>query len=96
MIQAAVSDNGAVMLEVMGKKEVLSDSDKASVVQDMQRFCPDYNIVKERLRKRGIILTNENLFPADSQYVRSIPLDDAESRKNRRGVRKKEHLYVDD
>lgn len=95
VIQAAVSSNGAVMLEVMGKKENLSDSDKELIVKDMERFCPDYNVIKERLRKRGIILTNEQLYPADEQYVRSVP-NNYEMKQSRRGLRKKEQLYSDD
>ena len=96
VIQAAVSDDGAIMLEVMGKKEELSELDKSAIVKDMQHFCPDYKEVKERLRKRGIVLLDEQLYPAKEQYVRSAPKGCYKTDKTRRGVKHKEQLYADD
>lgn len=70
-ITVASSDSGAMMLEVVGKKnEDGSNGSVAAVRADMERFCPDYQKVKAGLQQYGIKLNDKKLCPPDEKYVR--------------------------
>lgn len=70
-ITVASSESGAMMLEVVGKKnENGSNGSTAAVKTDMERFCPDYNKVKEGLQQYGIIIRDKKLLPPEEKYVR--------------------------
>ena len=66
-LNVSSGSDGAVMFEVVGKSTV---QDKSAVKHDMERFCPDYQIIKAHLKEKGIELTNEKLYPPSEEYVR--------------------------
>lgn len=91
-INVAVSDSGAVLFEVMGKQETLSDSEKLNVKHDMDKFCPDYQRVKEKLKEYGITLQKEHLCEADVRYVRGIDADKLNGQTQRRTQKKTKRM----
>jgi hypothetical protein len=90
MVNVSTSKNGAVLFEVMGKHSDLTDEQKTSIQDDMERFCPDYADVKAELSKYGITLERENLYPADIKYVRGGNVENSTSTVLRRKNNKKE------
>ncbi len=94
-ITVAASENGAMMLEVVGKKnEDGSNGSAASVREDMVRFCPDYQNVKDGLKQYGISLNDKKLCPPDEKYVRFANIKKSET-GDRRIVtsRRKKRMY---
>lgn len=77
VINAFTSDNGSILFEVTGNKETneLTNLEKLRIKEGMDDFCEEYPKIKEKLRERGIELTNENLKPADVRYARAINLE---------------------
>jgi len=76
-INVFMSDDGAVMFEVSGISEgtkPYSDYDKLIVKEDMEEFCDEYDIIKKKLKDRGVEIevSSEKLLPADEKYVRFI------------------------
>lgn len=76
ILNISSSNDGAVMMEIMGKHTELTEEEKLTVKCDMDRFCPNYYIIKRELEKYGIILNNEKLFEANIKYVRGINTED--------------------
>ena len=66
-LNVSAGSDGAVMFEVVGKA---ATHDKSAVKHDMERFCPDYQKIKARLKEKGVELTNEKLYPPSEEYVR--------------------------
>lgn len=66
-LNVSSGSDGAVMFEVIGKSNT---QDKYAVKHDMERFCPDYQKIKEHLKEKGVELTNEKLYPPSEEYVR--------------------------
>lgn len=66
-LNVSSGSDGAVMFEVVGKA---ATHDKSAVKHDMERFCPDYQKIKARLKEKGVELTNEKLYPPSEEYVR--------------------------
>ena len=91
-VNVASSTDGTVMFEVVGKS--CANASKSDICQDMQRFCPDYPKVKEKLKERGIILTDEKLYPPSEEYVRFV--DTTWKSDNRRAsTQKRKKMYID-
>jgi len=44
------------------------------VKESMESFCTKYPIIKERLKEKGIQMSNENLKPPHERYARAIDL----------------------
>ncbi len=90
VINVYTSDNGSLMFEVNGVKEgkELTSLEKLKIKEGMENFCPIYDVVKEKLREKGIVLTNENLLPAEEKYARAINLN------NTTKSYKKEHKKI--
>ena len=68
-LNVSAGSDGAVMFEVVGKA---ATHDKSAVKHDMERFCPDYQKIKARLKEKGVELTNEKLYPPSEEYVRFV------------------------
>lgn len=87
-INVFTSDNGSLLFEVTGVSEQakeLTSHDQVRIREAMETFCPQYQKIKERLREKGIELTNENLLPAHEQFAKIIDL----STKQRVGGQRK-------
>ena len=93
MVSIATSSEGAVMLEVVGKNKSNGANSKTAVRMDMERFCPDYERIKEGLKAYGIIMADKKLFPPDEKYVRFI---DSNTDHNRRVSVKKKSMRMSD
>lgn len=91
-VNVASSTDGAVMFEVVGKSS--ANASKSEICQDMQRFCPDYPKVKEKLKERGIILTDEKLYPPSEEYVRFVDTT-WQSDSRRASTQKRKKMYID-
>lgn len=78
VINVYTSDNGGLMFEVTGIKEKneLSHNDKLRIKEGMDKFCPQYQKIKDALNAKGINITNENLLPADISFAKAINLED--------------------
>lgn len=76
VINVFTSDNGSLMLEVSGvKSEAAPDfCDKAKIKEAMENFCPQYDVIRQKLRERGIYLSNEQLLPPDEMYAMAVEL----------------------
>lgn len=81
VVTIATSSSGAVMLEVVGKNDAGGNNSKAAVRMDMERFCPDYERIKEGLKAYGIVMTDKKLFPPDEKYVRFIDVEKSSDRR---------------
>lgn len=94
-IMVASSENGALMLEVVGKKnEDGTDGSVSAVKRDMERFCPDYQKVKAGLQAYGIKLNDKKLCPPDEKYVRFTDIKKPSSSNRRITVRNgKKRMY---
>ena len=86
VLQAAFSDSGAVMFEIMSRKapSEITDADRYAVVADMRSFCPDYQIIKQKLAARGIKLAGEVLCEPGVQYVRGSNFGSITTQSERR------------
>lgn len=74
-IQVFTGDDGSILFEVTGLSETKrepTDLDKQRVVEHMEAFCSQYDLIKEHLATRGIFLAQENLLPAEASYVRMV------------------------
>lgn len=85
-INVYTSDNGTIMFEVTGisnEKKELSSLEKLKIKESMGRFCKRYELIKEKLKEKGIVLTKENLRPADEKYarVRTVSREKFEGKK---------------
>jgi hypothetical protein len=93
VLNVSTSDSGAVMFEVLARKDgdVLTSVKKAAVKADMDRFCPDYALIKAKLAEKGVELTEEKLHPADEKYVRAVDVEQvmASDRRVKTASRKK-------
>lgn len=98
ILNVSASSTGALMFEVQGVKhgDAVTESQKARVVQDMERFCPDYTKVKAALHARGIELEDERLFPPLEQYVRFSDIKFAECQEQSAAPQQKEHYLSDE
>lgn len=94
-ITIASSESGAMMLEVVGKKnEDGTNGSTAAVKADMERFCPDYQRVKQGLEQYGISLTDKKLYPPDEKYVRFVDVKKTKSNDRRITARnRKKRMY---
>lgn len=94
-ITVASSESGAMMLEVVGKKnEDGTNGSTAAVKADMERFCPDFQKVKKGLQQYGVTLTDKKLCPPDEKYVRFVDVKKTTSTDRRITARnRKKRLY---
>ena len=94
-ITVASSESGAMMLEVVGKKnEDGTNGSTAAVKADMERFCPDFQKVKKGLQQYGVTLTDKKLCPPDEKYVRFVDVKKTASTDRRITARnRKKRLY---
>lgn len=94
-ITIATSESGAMMLEVVGKKsEDGANGSVSAVKSDMERFCPDYQKVKEGLQQYGVKLDDKKLCPPDEKYVRFVDINKTSSSDRRITARnRKKRLY---
>lgn len=75
-ITVASSESGAMMIEVVGKKNCDgSNGSTKAVKEDMERFCPDFQKVKHGLQQYGITLTDKKICPPDEKYVRFVDVE---------------------
>lgn len=90
VLNVSTSESGAIMFEVMARKkgEAVTQTQRSVVKHDMDRFCPDYALIKTELSKRGVLLTAESLHEADEKYVRAIEVIPSTSVSRRAGKRK--------
>ena len=89
-INIASSENGSMMFEVVGKKKKDGTNvDTSAVKSDMERFCPDYQKVKQGLQQYGISLNDKKLCPPDEKYVRFVDIKKYASTDRRITVRKR-------
>lgn len=86
VLRTATSEGGAVMFEIMSRKDnsEINDSDKRAVRIDMEHFCPEYAIVKDRLAEKGISLTGEKLCEPSEIYVRGSGFGGCHTESERR------------
>ena len=83
-ITIASSESGAMMLEVVGKKNCDgSNGSTKAVKEDMERFCPDFQKVKHGLQQYGITLTDKKICPPDEKYVRFVDVEKQNSTDRR-------------
>lgn len=76
VITIASSERGAMMLEVVGKKNCDgSNGSTKAVKEDMERFCPDFQKVKHGLQQYGITLIDKKICPPDEKYVRFVDVE---------------------
>lgn len=94
-LSVATSNNGAVLFEVMGKQKELTDLNKKAVKNDMDRFCPDYKKIREKLKKYGITLEKEHLCEADIKYVRGVDISTIPNQSDRRGQKQMKRMDLD-
>lgn len=95
VVTVASSETGAVMLEVVGKKNPNEkDNNKTVVRMDMEKFCPDYDRIKEGLKAYSIILTDKKLCSPDEKYVRFVDTSNVGNRRVSTGSKKQR--YMDD
>ena len=94
-ITVASSENGAMMLEIVGKKnEDGTNGSTAAVKSDMERFCPDFQKVKQGLQQYGVTLTDKKLCPPDEKYVRFVDVKKTTSTDRRITARnRKKRMY---
>lgn len=94
-ITVASSESGAMMLEVVGKKnEDGSNGSTAAVKSDMERFCPDFQKIKQGLQQYGVSLADKKLCPPDEKYVRFVDVKKTTSTDRRITARnRKKRLY---
>lgn len=89
VINVSSNEEGAVLFEVLGKSEngEISPAEKRAVKDDMDKFCPDYNKVKELLSEYDLSVTDERTCEADERYVRAVSeefLSNTEKRRNKK------------
>lgn len=94
-ITVASSENGAMMLEVVGKKnEDGTNGSTSAVKSDMERFCPDFQKIKQGLQQYGISLSDKKLCPPDEKYVRFVDIKKSASADRRITARnRKKRMY---
>ena len=94
-ITVASSESGAMMLEVVGKKNEDGTNDSTAAVKaDMERFCPDFQKVKQGLQQYGITLNDKKLCPPDEKYVRFVDVKKTTSTDRRITARnRKKRMY---
>ncbi|MDR1642892.1 MAG: hypothetical protein LBT59_24635 [Clostridiales bacterium] len=98
VLNVSTADSGAILFEVLARKkgDAISSSQRANVKQDMERFCPDYALVKSKLEERGVILQEEVLLEPDEKYVRSIEVELGKTASRRAGVKRADRgKYID-
>lgn len=91
VINVSTSQNGALMFEVLGRDNKGATRNKSVVKRDMELFCPDYELIKQKLIKHNITLEKEVLFEPDEKYARFISID-TDSQKSRRRVKHEKRL----
>ena len=89
VINVSSNEEGAVLFEVLGKSKngEISPAEKRAVKDDMDKFCPDYNKVKELLSEYDLSVTDERTCEADERYVRAVSeefLSNTEKRRNKK------------
>jgi hypothetical protein len=86
VLSVSTSDSGSIMFEVMGRKkgEALTAVQRTAIRDDMGKFCPDYDVIKKKLREKGIELSNERLCMPDEKYVREIDVHEIHTEQTRR------------
>ena len=93
-INVFTSENGSVMFEVVGTADYPKEPDfyeKQKLVCEMERFCSSYDIIRQKLRQRGITVNNEAKFPPHEQFAKIIGMGEkkvAETSAHRRGRKK--------
>lgn len=98
VLNVSASETGAIMFEVLARKkgDAVSANQCAAVKQDMERFCPDYSLIKRKLAEKGIILKGEVLYEAAEKYVRAIDVKSTgDSNRRANNNRKKEGRLID-
>lgn len=102
-INVYTSNNGTIMFEVSGinnSKKEISSLDRLKIKESMDRFCDKYEVIKEKLKKKGVVLTKENLRPADEKYAKIRVLSIEKYKNNKKDKEFREHdnlnrLYLD-
>ncbi|MBE6838713.1 MAG: hypothetical protein E7507_04115 [Ruminococcus sp.] len=95
VLNVSTNNEGAVLFEVVGRSDngELSMGDKIAVKDDMDKFCPDYQRIKDMLAEYDLDITDERTCEADIRYVRAVKNDiltqrkDSQRRKARREMR---------
>ncbi len=95
VLNVSTNNEGAVLFEVVGRSEngELSMGEKIAVKDDMDRFCPDYQRIKDMLAAYDLDITDERTCEADVRYVRAVKNDiitqknESQRRKARRKMR---------
>lgn len=96
ILNVYASDNGSVMFEVTGikEKEELTSMDKLRIKEGMDRFCPQYQKIKEALALKGITICSENLLPADVRYARTVDVEEKRKSGDKRASRRRNNNKV--
>lgn len=73
-INAYISDNGALMLEVvnLGNDSELTEADRDLAYREMNYFCDAYPEIIERLGEKGIHLRNQRRLPPNRALAKKI------------------------
>lgn len=96
-ITVASSETGAMMLEVVGKKNADgTHGSTAAVKADMERFCPDYKKIKQGLQEYGISLTDKKLCPPDEKYVKFVDIGKHSSENRRITVKNRKKIMYNE
>lgn len=99
ILNVFTSDNGTMMFEITGvsdKKREMSSLEKLKIKESMDSFCGEYEIIKKKLEKKGIVFGRENLRKADERYVRNRVIDSKRIKvENRMSVRKNKNRYIE-
>ncbi|KAA9023913.1 hypothetical protein [Niallia endozanthoxylica] len=93
VINVSASDDGSLLFQVAGisegPKREASSLEKVRMMENMEKFCEKYPVIREKLLTKGIELTNEDLKPTCEEYVSFIDLS---KRKNVRRANQKKQV----
>jgi len=85
------SDSGNLLFEVTGissQKREPSSLEKLKIKESMESFGEQYDIVREKLKERGIELKKENIKPPDEKLARIIDIGNIIPKNILEGTRK--------
>lgn len=77
-------------------KEKVTNGSTAAVKSDMERFCPDFQKVKQGLQQYGISLTDKKLCPPDEKYVRFVDVNKTASNDRRITARNRKRILYNE
>lgn len=99
-INVYTSNNGTIMFEVTGisnEKQELTSTERVKLKENMEDFCDDFMVIRERLKAKGVVFAKENLREPSEKYAKLRVIDkekyNVEKRKRGNSVDKKYMRY---